>query len=111
MTSTKTTLEDITHSEIILSLILLKPGKRNFRVEDLHQGLKDVSTESSRLRISLDSISNTFFAYEPYLSGEYNLPHYRLSDEGRTHLQKEFATYSPELQQRLTQLAGKVWRY
>ncbi len=111
MTSTKTTLEDITHSEIILSLILLKPGKRNFRVEDLHQGLKDISTESSRLRISWDSISNTFFFYEPYLTGELNFPHYRLSEEGKAFLQREFATYSPELQHRLTELAEKVWGY
>lgn len=104
-------LDDITHSQIILSLILLKPGQRNFRVEDFARGLRAVSAESPRLRISNDTIDSTFFFFDHYLHGDLDLPHYRLGNEGRRDLQQEFATYSSELQQKLTQLAGKVWRY
>ncbi len=104
------TLDDLTHREIILSFIQLRPGERNFLVEDLKKGLDTVSTESPRLIISMDSISNTFFFYEPYLSGELDLPHYILSKEGKALLQREFATYSPELQHKLMELAEKVWR-
>lgn len=103
-------LDDLTHSEIILSLILLKPGERNFRVEDFARGLRTVSAESHRLRISNDAIDSTFFFFDQYLHGEFDFPHYKLNEEGRRYVQREFATYSPELQQRLTKLAGKVWR-
>lgn len=105
------TLDDITHSEIILGLILLKPGKRYFRVEDFGRGLKVVSTESPRLRISGDTIDRTFFFWDHYLHGDFDSPYYRLSEEGKAILQREFSTYSPELQQRLVELAEKVWRY
>ncbi|MEK6939988.1 MAG: hypothetical protein AABX31_04640, partial [Nanoarchaeota archaeon] len=83
-----TTLDDITHSEIILSLIFLKPRERNFRIEDFARGLKAVSVEESRLRIPNDSIGSTFFFYDHWLHGEFDLPHYRLSREGREDLQK-----------------------
>lgn len=106
-----TNLDEITHREIILSLILLKPGERNFRVEDLKRGLDAVSTENPRLNISGDSIDSTFFFFDHYLHGEFDLPHYRLSREGRRDLQTKFAAYSPELQDRLTELAEKGWRY
>jgi len=105
------TLDDLTQSEIILNLILLKQGNGNFRVEDLKRGLDSVSSERPRLRISLDSISNTFFFYDHWLHGEFDLPHYRLSREGQTYLQKEFDTYNPELQNRLKGVAEKVWQY
>lgn len=106
-----TTLDDITPSEIMLSLILLKPGERNLRVEDLKMGLDAVSAESPRLNISNETIDNTFFFWNHYLHGDWDLPHYRLSREGARFLQREFSTYSPELQHRLTELAEKVWRY
>ena len=106
-----TTLDDITHSEIILSLILLKPGERNFRIEDFARGLRAVSAENPRLRISNNAIDDTFFFWDHYLHGEWNLPHYILSREGRKDLQKEFAAYSKELQDKLKELAEKVWQY
>ncbi|MEK6939370.1 MAG: hypothetical protein AABX31_01455 [Nanoarchaeota archaeon] len=106
-----TTLDDLTHSEIILNLVLLKPGERNFRIEDFARGLRAVSGENPRLRISNNAIDDTFFFYDHYLHGEWDLPHYRLSREGRRDLQKEFNTYSAELQHKLTELAEKVWQY
>ncbi len=106
----KTTLEYLTSREIILSLIYLKQGKRDFYVEDLKKGLDTVSAESTRLKISWNSIMNTLFFYHPYLCGELDLPGYRLNKEGQKIVQKEFAAYSPELQNRLKKLAEKVWQ-
>lgn len=105
------TLDEMTNSEIILSLIFLKPGERNFRVEDLKRGLSAVSAESPNLSISGDNLDRTFFFWDHYLHGDLDLPHYRLSEEGSNFLQKEFATYSPELKLKLAELAEKVWRY
>ena|SRR3989344_8362627 len=101
----------LTHREIILSVILLKPGNGNFVVEDLKKGLDSVVHESPRLDIPWSSISNTLFFYHPYLCGELNLPEYRLSYEGRKIIQKEFDTYSPKTQQRLREITEKVWHY
>lgn len=106
----QTTLDDITHREIILSLILLKPGPRNFRVEDLKRGLGVASNENPRLKIPSDSVDTTFFFYDHYLHGDFDLPHYRLNEYGKKCLQKDFDGYAPELQNTLRELAGKVWQ-
>ena len=105
-----TTLDEITHSEIILSLILLKPGMKDFRFEDLTSGLKAASSEEPRLRISTDAVSNTFFFLDHYLQGDLTSPYYKLSREGADFLQKEYSIYSPELKNRLRELSEKVWR-
>lgn len=105
------TLDDLTNDEIILSIIHLKQGKKNFLVEDLKRGLDSVSSESPRLRISSVGIGNTFFFHDQWLHGEFDLPHHRLSRDGLRYLQKEFSAYHPELQDRLKGLAEKVWKY
>ena len=70
-----------------------------------------MSIDYPRLRTSGESIDRLFFFYDHWLHGELDLSHYKLSEEGRAYLQREFATYSTKLQNRLRELTGRVWQY
>ena len=105
------TLEEMTHSDILMGIILFKKGNQNFLTEELKKGLRKASKKYPTLgEIKEDTIYNIFFFQSRYLSGEMNLPHYRLSNEGKEHFRyylldrnnKNVMTY-------LEEIAEKVW--
>ncbi len=108
---TKISLENITQREILLNVILLKTGNRNFTVEEVKRGLDCVSKEYPRTKMSWKQISDVFFFYNSYLYGELDNQHYRLSKEGKEIFKADFKKYNPELQDLLHRIAKKVWQY
>ena len=102
-------LDQLTHREIILNTILLKQGNKNFYVKDLEKGLIRYSGKYLKSEIKQESVETTFFFFHPHLCGELNLPQYRLGEEGRKIINKEFNKYPFKLQQELRKFAKKVW--
>jgi len=102
-------LDEPSHRDVILTTILLKPGKRNFKIGDFQSGLKRCSNEYPRLKISQHTIENVFLIYHPYLCGQLDIPEYCLGREGRRIVQKEFDNYDFSLQKELQTIAEKVW--
>ncbi|MBU2104477.1 MAG: hypothetical protein KKF67_01735 [Nanoarchaeota archaeon] len=103
------TLDELTHINIVLGMILLKQGKRNFRIEDLQRGLDKCSEKYPRLKISRKEMENTFFFYHQFLCGDASIPEYGLNEEGRKRIQGEFDKYTPDLQTELRAIAKDVW--
>jgi len=54
-------LEELTHREILLSIIHLKEGGRNFLLTELKKGLEYAALEWPQVNISWKSISTVFF--------------------------------------------------
>ncbi len=106
----KDSLEKLMDSEIILNLIFLKSGNKNFLFETLKKGLSDVEKESSALKMGWDDISRIIFIYNEWVAGDLYSEYYKLSSDGRKYVQSKFDTYTPELQQRLKYIAEKVWQ-
>ena len=90
-------LDRMTLNDIVKGIILLKKGGQNFLVEELRDGIGNAVDLYDRLRIVNNQfLDNLFFFYEGYLHGEWDLPHYRLSKEGRDVIEKDLINFCKE---------------
>lgn len=105
-------LNKMTLADIVRSIILLKPGKRNFLIEELKEALEKATMVYERLdNADYDALSKLFFWDEEWLHGEWDLPHYRLSEEGKKNYEKRLKEeYGPDILSYVQPLADKAWK-
>jgi hypothetical protein len=104
-------LEELTQIQLIKALILFKPGGGNFLDEELTKVIKNASEELPRLEAVTKKTLDVLFWFDScYLHGEWDLPHYRLSDEGREVYKKWIRdNYGNEVLELLKPIAEKAW--
>ena len=106
-------LEEIGGTDIMKGVLLLKPDRKPFRVEDLMSRFRKASKKYSRLESfprSGGTIDNFFFFFNSDLCYDLGLPEYRLSDSGFRYFQEEFNSYSPRVQEAIKKVAKEVWK-
>ncbi|GEM_PF-5550736 len=106
------TLEEVGGSEIMMGILLLKPDRNPFQIEDLRRRFDETGKKYSRLEGFTDDggmIDNFFFFFNQYLYYDFSLPHYRLSDDGVKVFQEEFDSYPPQVRGVLREVAKEFW--
>ncbi len=106
------TLEEMTHHDILMGIILFRKDKNpNFKIEELRDGLKKAFEKYPILgEIKDRTLDNLFFFQQRYLSGEMNLPHYRLCEEGEKVFRYHLLDRNNEVVLKyLEEVAEEVW--
>lgn len=105
-------LDKMSLTDLVRCIILLKPGKQNFLDSDLKQAISKASAVYPRLGIISDKTLDSLFFFDSLvLSGELNLPHYRLSESGRIKYKRWLqAEYHPDVLDYLRPVADEAWK-
>lgn len=105
-------LEELTQIELIKALILFKPGLQNFLEEELLKAIRNASTDLPRLEeVTVKTLRFLLSWDSCYLHGEWDLPHHRLSEEGKGVYKKWIQdNYGSEVLYMIKPIAEKAWK-